>query len=266
MRPSARRWRRRRAPAAACGVAGVAHRIARQAVAGEGLRGDRGRAAARHEGLAEAERAQEPRQYAAATFGDCAPCTMATIGLVATRRAEGQPALVSLGAERDRAAHRMAEREMRLRHVGLEHLIADRLEVAPVIGRNCGRGPCAAFGTLPARQALAAPVEGDDGKAAVERVRRSTSKYFSMNSARPWRMQTVPRSAPPSSAASARRAASRRPSVLTAIDVRVRAGSGCRGWREVAARRPGSAAKVELRLFIARPFLTDRDAWPAKRS
>ena len=46
----ARRWRRRRAPVAACGVAGIAHRIARQPVAREGLRGDRGLAAAGHEG------------------------------------------------------------------------------------------------------------------------------------------------------------------------------------------------------------------------
>ena len=57
----------------------------------------------------------------------------AIIGRRGDEPPERQPALVGR-RQRDRAAHRMGEREMRLRHEGDQDLVADRLEVAAVIG------------------------------------------------------------------------------------------------------------------------------------
>jgi len=74
---------------------------------------------------------------------------------------------------------------------GSTNLAHEGLEIAVVFGKiaHIALAPVAERAI---RQALPAPVERRDGKAPRAQS-RTVSKYFSIHSARPWKMHTVPR-------------------------------------------------------------------------
>ena len=189
---------------AACGVAGVADRIARQAVAREGLRaievspppGMKLRPKPSGSG---ARRAAPPSRPAGRTAS-------AIIGVVVTRRRNGShpsaAALSAMAPPIEWARAKCGSGMKRDQHAGR----------APRRGpagnrRNAAHGPCGgcapAGSTGPGRASRRPPPRSR----ATSRS-PTVSKYFSMNSARPWRRQTVPWTGP-SGTASGRRAACR---------------------------------------------------------
>jgi len=142
-------------------VAGIADGVRTQPVALERLGADRGVAAAGHEGLAEAEPVQHPRQPAR-------PARILDHGDAEHRRDRHQPLhrqrLVPGGVEAECRAHRVRKDEIGGRQA-LLHLRHDQRQIALVMHQPADM-PLALPACEALRTALPAPVEGQDMKAA----------------------------------------------------------------------------------------------------
>ena len=136
---------------------------------------------------------------------------------------------------------------------GTRTCVAHRLEVEPVIVEIARHGPCGDCATCAARRPWPR-----QSKATTAKPRASSSatisKYFSMNSARPCRMQTVPRG--PLRPASRRRAGCSRRVVVTGDQQRL-AGDRVVGGADGAARRDLQSPSTIRPLAYARGHSSD---------